>query len=107
MGARSMNCAVGKETSVRAPAAHFKANHGAAGGAPAPLPSETSSYGPPAVLLARATGSELGSFKAMVGSTLSSRPIVGSQSLGGVNVGPGAGSVGPGDRNGKVPPCVW
>src|SRR6266853_751746 len=55
----------------------------------------------------RAPGSELGSFKAMVGSTLSSRPIVGSQSLGGVNVGPGAGSVGTGDRNGKVPPCVW
>src|SRR5205807_10112774 len=99
-----MNCAEGSETSVIEPLVHLSPNHAAGAGAPVPVARETNSYGPPGVLLPRATGSDVGSFKAIVGSTLSSRPITGSQSRGDVKLGPGAGCDGAVESGGGVPP---
>src|SRR2546428_13837927 len=96
-----MNCAEGSETSVIEPLVHLSPSHAAGAGAPVPVARETNSYGPPVVLLASATGSDVGSFKAIVGSTLSSRPITGSQSCGGGKLGLGAGGVGGGGNSGR------
>src|SRR5271155_1941608 len=101
MGARSMNCPVGRDTSVSVLPLHFSAYHWAAAGAPDPVAAETILYGPPLVCPASATGSLVGSLRTTVGRMLTSRPIYGRKSLGATNDGLCGGRLTYGDRRGS------